>query len=147
MKRSTRRYYLFFLAAVFLAGSLGKILVSPHAETIPLSVTVRTEPIDNALADAITAVLARNSFSDSTLDGIPMTGLKGERMDCLLEGEKGERYKSRLLSSYRFTMQARGEIREGHFFSHGVYLPVGKRMLLENAHFSVYVRIFQVERG
>ncbi|MBO5755185.1 MAG: hypothetical protein J6R89_03900 [Clostridia bacterium] len=141
------RLFLLLLLAVFFVGVSGRLLCKkPTRDPVPFRLTVRTSSEDALLLSHLSA-----EQGEATLDGIPvslsaLTVSPSLRTRLLPEGAVA-RYESRLFSEAEMALLLEGELREGRLFAEGVYLPLGKSVVLETLDFVLTVRIMEIKTG
>lgn len=140
------RLFLLLLLTVFFVGITGRLLLSEQkATTVSLTLTIRSSAEELAVLEHL-PLQAR----DATLDGIPVHILSLSVRPALrteLRPEGGAvTYPSALTARLYATVSLEGEIREGHFFAKGIYLPVGKEATLSSDSFFLTVCLLQVEK-
>ncbi len=139
------RLFLLLLLTVFFVGVSGRLLFSTtKAETVRLTLSVRSAPEDSLLFEGFPF-----SVSGATLDGIPVTVtdvsvLPARRRETVAD-EGVKEYPSRLTKELYATLTLEGEERDGHFFAGGVYLPMGKEALLRTDGFVLTVRVLEIK--
>lgn len=141
------RFFLLLLLSVFFLGVSGRLLFSEERnESVSLTLSVRSLPEDSLLFERFPL-----SASGVTLDGVPVSVLSlsvAPAMRSELRPTGGASYyPSRLTSCLSATLVLEGEMREGHFFSNGIYLPVGKEVTLRSDSFILSVSVLAIKTG
>ena len=139
------RLFLLSLLVVFFLGCAGRLLLrEPPAPTVLLTVTVCSYPEENILCASLP-----KGMGNATFDGIPVR-IEGLSVSPYMQTECKEKggavsYPSALYSRLSATLLLEGELRDGHFFSDGMYLPVGKEGELKTDAFVIKTRIFDIK--
>ena len=139
------RLFLLLLLTVFFVGVSGRLLCkAPPRETAAFLLTVRS-----SAEDALVLSHLSTEPTDATLDGIPakislLTVRAAERTRVLPSGGVTQ-YRSQLFSEVEITLLLEGELREGRLFANGLYLPLGKRAVLESPNFIITVGVMEIK--
>ena len=143
---SKKRLFPFLLAVVFVLGCAGRLLLRPSpAPTVPLSLTVCSFPEDNALCRAL-PLKEQSARLDGLAAHITEAHISPHTLTEIKDGPQTVSYPSALTSVVTLRLSLTGEIRDGHFFAEGVYLPVGKEMVLRTDAFWLRCRILDVRK-
>lgn len=141
------RPFLLLLLVVFFVGISGRLMLSTEArETVPITLTVRSYPEDALLLSHLPLKAGNAKLDDVPVTVTALSVSPAMRVRVLPEGGVIS-YPSVLTAELSATLVLEGEIREGHFYSSGIYLPVGKEAVLSTEGFTLSVRIFHAEKG